>query len=585
MSYFKCIDHRDQSVSYFSLTKSLLSIGSKVGNDILLKSTDVLATHANLLKRNDGYQINLLDRNKKVFLNKSLIKRGVINVGDKLEIASFTLNLLDGSPPKEDQRKELESLERLVLFSAKLMEENDPSRLFSLLLQDIVQITCAEKGFIVVLKGKERHIAAAHNIGSNQSALSDTILEKVIKTKEPLIVSNALSDSTFGQAKSVVDLKISSVMCVPLVYRSNLIGVIYLGNDAITGLFEKKTLNLLTVWASQASLILHTALLLNELQIDNRNLRAKLKEKDTKRIIGSCAGIKKVFHLIKRLAPTDLSILVLGETGTGKELIAKELHALSDRKSRPFISINCGAIPENLLESELFGHKKGAFTGAISDKIGKFEAAHTGTIFLDEIGEMPMNLQVKLLRVLQERKIERVGDLKARKLDIRVISATNKNLAEEIRVGRFREDLFYRLAEVSISLPPLRERGTDIHDIAIFFLKKYSKRYQSAVEGFGSGTVQSMLNYYWPGNVRQLESRIKKAVIMAEETMLTPADLGLEPSVQKDFEPLDIATENFKQSYIKEALEANDWNKSQTARALNVDPRTIFRYIEKFEKE
>ena len=585
MSYFKCVDRRDQSISYFELTKSLLSLGSKKGNDILLSSRDVLPAHANLLKRNDGYQINLLDRSKKVYLNQSVIKRGLIQIGDRLDIASFQLTLVDGSPPKEDQRKELESLERLVLFSAKLMEEKEPNRLFSLLLQDIVQITQAEKGFIVVLKDKERHIAAAHNIGSNQSALSDTILDKVIKSKKPLIVSNALSDSTFGQAKSVVDLKISSVMCVPLLYRSDLIGVIYLGNDAITGLFEMKTLNLLTVWASQASLILHNAILLNELQIDNKNLRAKLKATTTSRIIGSCPEIKKVFHLISRLAPTDLSILVLGETGTGKELIAKEIHEKSDRISRPFISINCGAIPENLLESELFGHKKGAFTGAVSDKIGKFEAAHTGTIFLDEIGEMPMNLQVKLLRVLQERKIERVGDLKARKLDIRVISATNKDLAEEIKEGRFREDLYYRLAEVSMQLPPLRNRGTDIHDIALFFLEKYSKQYRSDVEGFDLGTVQSMLQYYWPGNVRQLESRIKKAVIMAESNLLKPSDLELEASTNREFEPLDIATENFKQNYIKEALEVNGWNKSQTARVLGVDPRTIFRYIEKFEKE
>lgn len=585
MSYFKCVDRRDQSVAYFELTKSLLSIGSQKGNDIQLASKNILPTHANLLKRNDGYQINLLDRSKKVYLNQSLIKRGLIQIGDRLDIATFQLTLIDGSPPKEDQRKELESLERLVLFSSKLMEEKEPNKLFSLLLEDIVQITRAEKGFIVVLKDNERHIAAEHNIGENQNALSDTILDKVIKSQKPLIVSNALSDSTFGQAKSVVDLKISSVMCVPLLYRSNLIGVIYLGNDAITGLFEMKTLNLLTVWASQASLILHNALLLNELKIDNKKLRAKLKAKDSSRIIGSCEEMKKVFHLIHRLAPTDLSILVLGETGTGKELIAKDLHEKSDRKSRPFVSINCGAIPENLLESELFGHKKGAFTGAVSDKIGKFEAAHTGTIFLDEIGEMPMNLQVKLLRVLQERKIERVGDIKARKLDIRVISATNKDLAEEIREGRFREDLFYRLAEVNIQLPALRDRGTDIHDIALFFLEKYSKRYQSSVQGFASGTVQSMLQYYWPGNVRQLESRIKKAIIMAENNQLTATDLELEASTKRDFEPLDIATENFKQTYIKEALVANGWNKSQTARTLGVDPRTIFRYIEKFEKE
>ncbi|MEC7986661.1 MAG: sigma 54-interacting transcriptional regulator, partial [Myxococcota bacterium] len=557
-------------------------------NDIHLDDHDVSPTHANLLRKSTGYQINLLDRSKKIYLNGEVVRRGLLKYGDRVKLGRFELTLMEGSPPKEEQRKELETLERLVQFSAKLMEETNPSALFERLLEDVVLLTAAEKGFIIVIKDGTRHLAASHNIKSSVSSLSkvsDTIVDRVIESKEPLIVSNALSDQTFRQAQSVIDLKISSVMCVPLVYRKDLLGVIYLGNDAITGLFEQKTLKILTVWSSQAALILHTALMLNELQISNKNLREQLNQTGQGKIIGSCTPMKKVFHLIKRLAPTDLSILILGETGTGKELVAKELHEQSDRKKKPFISINCGAIPENLLESELFGHKKGAFTGAVTDKIGKFEAAHGGTIFLDEIGEMPMNLQVKLLRVLQERKIERVGELKARQIDIRVISATNKNLEDEIKEGRFREDLFYRLAEVTIQLPPLRERGTDIHDLALFFLNKYGEQYASDAKGFSSGAIQAMLSYYWPGNVRQLESRIKKASIMSENSMLSAEDIGIAGVETKDFRPLDLATEDFKQSYIKEALEIHNWNKAKTARALGVDPRTIFRYIEKFHKD
>ena len=235
------------------------------------------------------------------------------------------------------------------------------------------------------------------------------------------------------------------------------------------------------------------------------------------------------------------------------------------------------------MESELFGHKKGSFTGAVQDKIGKFEGADGGTLFLDEIGEMPMNLQVKLLRVLQERVIERVGEFKGRPIDIRVVAATNKEVQAEIAAGRFREDLFYRLNEVTVELPALRVRGDDIVQIAQFLLNRYATQYSSKVRGFTNSATKALKGHYWPGNVRQLENRIKKAVIMSDRTMLQPDDLGLNPSDRKHVDPLDAATEDFKMKYIREVLDLNNWNKAQTARDLDVDPRTIFRYIEKME--
>jgi DNA-binding NtrC family response regulator len=300
-------------------------------------------------------------------------------------------------------------------------------------------------------------------------------------------------------------------------------------------------------------------------------------------IIGASPAMKRAFALAARVAGTGASVLVTGETGTGKELVAREVHRLSDRAKEPFISINCGAIPENLLESELFGHRKGSFTGAVTDKVGKFEAANGGTLFLDEIGEMPMNLQVKLLRVLQERVIERVGDLRPRPVDIRVVNATNKDLEEEISAGRFREDLYYRLNEVAVQLPPLRDRGDDIHELARFFLHKYAEQYGSRAKGFTNECVRAMLSHYWPGNVRQLENRVKKAVIMSDRALLNADDLGIKASDKRHIVPLDEATEDFKKGYVREALELNNWNKAQTARDLGVDPRTIFRYIEKMD--
>ena len=236
-----------------------------------------------------------------------------------------------------------------------------------------------------------------------------------------------------------------------------------------------------------------------------------------------------------------------------------------------------------MLFRSLFGYKRGAFTGANTDKVGKFEAAEGGTIFLDEIGEMPMNLQVKLLRVLQERVIERVGDVRGRTLDIRVVSATNKNPQEEIAAGRFREDLFYRLNEITVTLPPLRDRGEDVHQIAQFFLNKYAEQYGSKARGFTAGCLNAMRSYYWPGNIRELEGKIKKAVIMTDRQQLGPEDLGIEMRANKQkLQTLAEAEEEFKKQYIRQALDQNQWNKAQTARDLDVDPRTIFRYIEKF---
>ena len=585
MAYLRCFDPISKRTRNIPLTKSLITIGRKAGNDVVLADPAVAAVHANLLRKGGQHSVTVIQRSSELYVNGKQARRAALSFGDRMLVGRFELTLVEGKPgktPTTPPRPTVEPMTRLVEFAAALMSEDKPERLFAKLLASVVELTRAEKGFVIVLGGGERHLAAAHNVGGERldiSRVSDTIVDQVIRTRRPVIVSDAISDRKYGKARSVVDLKLSSVMCVPLLHRKDLLGVLYLGNDAITGLFTEADLQMLGVWASQASLIVHTALLLNELKVSNRNLREQLRRSSQGSMIGSCPPMKEMFRLLRRVAPTDLSVLVLGETGTGKELVARELHRLSDRSSKPFVSINCGAIPENLLESELFGHKKGAFTGAVADKLGKFESANGGTLFLDEIGEMPMNLQVKLLRVLQERKIERVGELRPRPVDIRVISATNKNLAEEIKSGSFREDLFYRLNEVTFSLPALRERGDDIHQLACFFLSKYAEQYGRRAKGFTNECVRAMLGYYWPGNVRQLENRIKKAVIMSDRALLNATDVEISAGERRTILPLDEASENFKKQYIRDALELNNWNKAQAARDLGVDPRTVFRYI------
>ncbi len=591
MAFLRCTDPIRKTTRDISLRKPVVTIGRQAGNDVVLDDAMVAPTHANLLRRGSQYTMNVTGPGLEVYVNGKVQRTATLNPGDRMLIGRFDLLLQDGEPePAKAEKADkapVDGMSRLVEFSASLMREEKPERVFKSLLEAVVELTRAEKGFVIFFKDGERHLAASHNVGNESldlSRISDTIVDQVIQHRQPVIVSDALHDRKFGRAQSVVDLRLSSVMCVPLIFRNDLLGVLYLGNDAITGLFTEEDLSVLQIWSTQASMVLHAALLLDELKVTNRNLREQLRKSGQGAIIGSCAPMKEVFRLIRKIAPTDLSALVLGETGTGKELVAQELHRLSPRAKKPFISINCGAIPENLLESELFGHKKGAFTGAVSDKVGKFEAADGGTLFLDEIGEMPMPLQVKLLRVLQERVIERVGELKPRPVDIRVVSATNKNLEEEIRAGRFREDLFYRCNEVTLNLPPLRERGEDVHELARFFLSKYAEQYGSKVRGFSNDCVLALLSYYWPGNVRQLENRVKKAVIMGDRALLNAEDLSIKATDKRSILPLEQAAEDFKKTYIREALELNNWNKAQTARDLGVDPRTIFRYIEKFDE-
>jgi transcriptional regulator with PAS, ATPase and Fis domain len=352
------------------------------------------------------------------------------------------------------------------------------------------------------------------------------------------------------------------------------------GNDKVVNLFEEHSLELLTIFAAQASLLLRNALLVNELKLDNRELRKQLDESRYGEILGACAAMKEVYRKIDKIAGTDISVLVTGETGTGKEMLAREIHRRSARRTGPFVAINCGAIPENLLESELFGHVKGAFTGAVATRLGRFQAANGGTLFLDEIGEMPVHLQVKILRALQERMVSKVGDNRAEAVDIRVVTATNKNLEDEIRKGAFREDLYYRLNVVNLHLPPLRERGDDVVALARFFLQQFAREFGSRTRGFTPNATIAMKKYGWPGNVRELENRVKKAVVLADKALVSAEDLELRPENLEPIMPLQLAKDEFQKRYINEVLERNNGNRTKTAKDLGVDPRTIFRHLE-----
>lgn len=322
---------------------------------------------------------------------------------------------------------------------------------------------------------------------------------------------------------------------------------------------------------------------------ENKYLREQIdKEFNFNHIIGESSAMKDVYKMVERVSQANSNVLVTGQSGTGKELVARAIHSNSDREKKPFLAINCGAIPENLVESELFGHKKGAFTGAESDKEGIFVAANGGTVFLDEVAEIPLNLQVNLLRVLQEREVKPVGANQVVSFDTRIIAATNKDLEQEIESGDFRDDLYYRLNVVEIPLPPLQQRRGDIPLLAHHFLQKYNKELKRNLKGIASEAMGAMMAYKWKGQVRELENVIERAVLLSDGDYLSLEDLPgslSEVSGDENFEmdsnKLDEAIQTFEKHHIQSILKRTDGNKSEAARLMDIDPSTLYRKMEK----
>lgn len=578
-----------------SLVKTLTSLGRGEDHDIAL--TDPAAGESVVAFENERglYSVAAIEGAAFVVNGKKQIRHRLSD-GDILKVGQTEVTFHTGTGPRvapgpslldTSGGTEIESLKELLKFSEKLLSVREIDRLLESLVDHVIRVTQADKGFLALVEGTDLHVKVARNMERQNVAnaienFSDSIVREVLTSHQPIIVSDALGDDKFGHSESVVNLELRSVMCVPLIERGGQpFGLIYLGNNRVANLFEKRTLELLTIYASQASLLVRNALLVNELSVENRKLKKAREEQRFGELIGTCDAMREIYRKLEKVAPTDISVLITGETGTGKELIARELHQRSTRQAGPFITINCGAIPENLLESELFGHVKGAFTGAVATRIGRFQAANGGTLFLDEVGELPLNLQVKLLRALQEKVVSKVGDTRSESVDIRIVAATNRVLEDEISEGRFREDLFYRLNVVGLHLPPLRERGDDLEVLARHLLQRFAKEFGSDVKGFSADANRAMRRYAWPGNIRQLENRIKKAVVLSDSTLVEAEDLDLRPENLEEVVPLATAVEEFKERYIDEVLKRNNENRSRTARDLGVDARTIFRYLER----
>ena len=460
-----------------------------------------------------------------------------------------------------------------------------------------------KRGTVALKSNNELSVIAAHGMSEEEIKkgrykLGEGIIGRVAKLGAPIVIPNIGDEPLFlnktGARKTIKKENIA-FLCVPIKLKNETLGVMSVdrlfGSERIS--FEED-IRLLKIIAS---LIAQSVKLHQEVEKEREafleekeNLKNQLKGRyKIENIIGQSDRMQEVFEAVHRVAPSKANVLLRGESGTGKELAAKAIHYMSLRAKGPFIKFNCASIPEGLLESELFGHEKGAFTGAMAMRKGRFELADKGTIFLDEIGDLPLSLQPKILRVLQEKEFERVGGEKTIKVDIRLIVATSRNLEELVSKGKFREDLYYRLNVVPVFLPSLREKKEDIALLAEYFLKKYNKENNKSAT-IKSDVLDVFMNYDWPGNVRELENIIERLVVMSAGKIITKSDLPLtikDQSIKSKYgiqskDALPLTIEEIEKARISDALKNNNWNQSKAAKALGITPRQIGYKIKKY---
>ena len=427
--------------------------------------------------------------------------------------------------------------------------------------------------------------------GSHHIALDDTPAGEAFRSRNTVCWQEAdMQQFHSDTASRLLAEGLKSGCCAPLMLPGRVLGTLNLGSSRPSA-FSCADAALLTQVAGQVAIALDNALAYREitelkekLEKENVYLRDEIRtETNFEEIVGESAGLQRVLQQLKIVAPTDSTVLILGETGTGKELIARALHQLSARRDRAFVKINCAAIPTGLLESELFGHEKGAFTGAISQKVGRFELAHHGTLFLDEIGEVPLELQSKLLRVLQEQEFERLGGTRTIQVDIRLVAATNRDLMHMMEAGLFRSDLYYRLHVFPITVPPLRERQEDIPVLVRYFAQRYAIRMKKSIETIPAKTMERLAHYHWPGNIRELENLIERAVILTPGPALSVPLMELKPAIPAQNQPL-ATLEGAERDHILRALRDTKWvigGASGTAARLAMKRTTLISKMKK----
>ena len=483
------------------------------------------------------------------------------------------------------------NLNALLKISRIVHAIRDLDELQGQLLDLIFEVVPAGRGAILLAdhEGQQFNSTFARVRQAGQSQLvkvSRTVAKRVLEQGIALLGSDVSTCGELGKIESLAASQVRSLLCVPLTVFQKVIGCIYLDSDSLIGRLDEEHLHLVTAIAGISAMALETVRRLAWLEQENERLTVEISQE--RNLVGESPKMKEVYQFVKRAAPVDSTVLIQGESGTGKELAARALHRNSLRANKPFLAINCAAIPESLLETELFGYERGAFTGADRLKRGRLEVADGGVVFPDEIGELAPALQVKLLRVLQEREFERVGGNHTIKVDIRLIAATNCDLDQAQRAGNFRQDLYYRLAVLKVTMPALRDRGKDIPMLARHFVQKHAKRCKVKPRPISREAISCLENYDWPGNVRELENAIEHALVLGASEIILPEDLP--EALLERAAPAEItearyhaAVKELKKQLILDAVEQTQGSYADAARILGVHPNYLHRLIRNLE--
>ncbi len=609
----------------FDLVEDVISIGRHPSNRLCIPSTWVSRRHCRMTRHGEECTITDLDSSHGTFVNGVPVKARVLKHGDRIAVSDSLFLFVAGAArvapdtrlaPMEEKHlvartaSHLRLKDALYLQPEKVTAAIPPSARLARDLNVLLRVSTTihslrdpkviqERLLELALEAVPADHAACLLLGDTAdefgpvfamdrpgtpgpAEIGREIALQALKGRAAILSNDLVERRTAGGAARTTDPKVRAVLCAPLAAFDRVAGVLYMDTWDPAIRFDDDHLQLVTAVAGLAAVALENARHVQRLESETRRLQAEINIAES--MVGESLQMRQVQNSIARVAATDATVLILGETGTGKELVARALHANSPRAGKPFMAISCGALSETLLESELFGHEKGAFTGAIAQKKGRFEVADGGTVFLDEIGEIAPALQVKLLRVLQEREFERVGGTRPLKVDIRLIAATNRNLEEAMRQETFRQDLYYRLNVVSLKMPPLRDRREDIPLLASHFIAKYGSRFNRRFVGLSPEARACLVNHDWPGNVRELENAIERAVVLGSGDLVRPEDLP-ENLLEADLPeaasraPYHQAIREAKKRVALHALKESGGSYTKAAKLLGVHPNHLHRLI------
>ena len=602
-----------------------LSIGRDSANVLPIADPSVSRQHCILESETGHFRIRDLESRNGTLVNGHAVEQHVLTHGDQIEIGDSVFvflvhetqdNLLPGQVEFDDislarstvrlrpadvvylqperilselpaTSRVARNLNALLKISRVVHSIRDLQALQAELLTLTFEVIPAERGAILLnpsTTGDFGSVFARHRVASDVRPVrvSRTVAKQVVEQGVSILGSDVVGSTEFNAVESLINSQVRSLLCVPLTVFEKVIGCVYLDSLNSLARLDEEHLQLVTAIAGISAVALENARHLQWLQEENERLTAEIDLDHN--MIGDSPKMKDVYRTLSRVSPAESTVLIWGESGTGKELAARAIHRNSHRAAKPFVAINCAAITETLLESELFGHEKGSFTGATMQKKGKLEVGNGGVIFLDEIGELAPAMQSKMLRVLQEREFERVGGTRPIPIDIRLIAATNKNLSEAVRNGDFRQDLYYRLNVVPVTMPPLRERKEDIPLLADYFIAKHAPQCAVKPKPLSPDARACLMNYDWPGNVRELENTIERALVMSSAEIILPEDLP--EAVLERASPAGVqgakyhaALTELKRHLILTALEESKGNFTEAAKSLGLHPNYLHRLI------